>query len=88
MNRTLSREEELKNDLENLFFTKKYLIGVLAELEELGLKHSQNYKDTEQNLFILNNNIRRIQEEIEKEEEKWINDELDKLDAEDIISLW
>ena len=66
MTTTLSRAEELRNDLDNLHFTKKYLIGVLAELEDLGRTNTKEFKRTEQNLFIVNNNIRRIEKELEK----------------------
>ena len=68
MTTTLSRAEELRNDLDNLHFTKKYLIGVLAELEDIGRTNTQEFKRTEQNLFIVNNNIRRIEKELEKVE--------------------
>ena len=68
MTTTLSRAEELRNDLDNLHFTKKYLIGVLAELEDLGRTNTKEFKRTEQNLFIVNNNIRRIEKELEKVE--------------------
>ena len=65
MTATLSRAEELINDLDNLIFTKKYLIGVLAELEDLGRTHTQQFKKTEQNLRVINHNIKRIEEEID-----------------------
>ena len=68
MTTTLSRAEDLRNDLDNLHFTKKYLIGVLAELEDIGRTNTQEFKRTEQNLFIVNNNIRRIEKELEKVE--------------------
>ena len=67
MTATLSRAEELINNLDNLIFTKKYLIGVLAELEDLGRTHTQQFKKTEQNLRVINHNIKRIEEEIDNE---------------------
>ena len=67
MTTTLSRAEELRNDLDNLIFTKKYLIGVLAELEDLGRTHTQQFKKTKQNLRVINHNIKRIEVEIDNE---------------------
>ena len=40
MTETLSRADELRNDLDNLHFACKYYIGVLAELEQLGRTHT------------------------------------------------
>lgn len=67
MTTTLSRTEELRNDLKNLIFTKKYLIGVLAELENLGRTHTQQFKEAERNLHVVNHNIKRIEEELDNE---------------------
>lgn len=64
----MSRIEELQADLENLIFNCRYLIGVLAELEQLGRMHTEEFKRVEKNLNVLRNNIKRIEAEIEKEE--------------------
>ena len=68
MTNTLTRAEELRNDLDNLHFTKRYLIGVLAELEDIGRTNSWDFKRTEMNLKTINNNIKRIETELEKAE--------------------
>lgn len=74
MTATLSRSEELRNDLNNLHFTKRYLIGALAELEDMGQMSSRQYKATEQNLRVVNNNIRRLEAELERaEEDEYLN---------------
>ena len=64
----MTRIEELQADLENLIFNCRYLIGVLAELEQLGRMHTEEFKRVEKNLNVLRNNIKRIEAEIEKEE--------------------
>lgn len=61
---TLSRTEELRNDLENLHFACRYYIGVLAELEQLGRTHTAQYKQTEKDVNVLKHNIRRISKEL------------------------
>ena len=68
MTTTLTRAEELRNDLDNLHFTKRYLIEVLAELENVGRTNSFEFQKTEINLRVINNNIRRIEAELEAEE--------------------
>ena len=88
MTATLSRAEELRNDLDNLIFTKKYLIGVLAELEDLGRTHTAEFKQAEANLRIINNNVRRLEAELEESESKWIDEEIEKLSTQDILELW
>lgn len=65
---TLTREEELRNDLDNLHFARKYYFGVLAELEQLGRFNSPQYKQAEKNIRTLNHNIQRLQKELENEE--------------------
>ena len=65
MTETLSREEALQNDLENLYFSRKYYIGVLAELEQLGRTHTEEFKKIEESLHILSANIKRIEKEID-----------------------
>lgn len=64
----MTRLEELRNDLENLIFTCRYYIGVLAELEQLGRTHTPQFKQTEKNVNTLKHNIKRIEQEIEREE--------------------
>ena len=85
---TLTREEELRNDLENLCFSIRYYIGVLAELEQLGKMHTQKYKVCEKNLNVLKHNKKRLEEELERIEAEWIDKKMEELDAEDILSLW
>ena len=77
MTETLSRAEQLRNDLDNLHFTKRYLIGVLAELEDLGRMNTSDFKRTEANLRVINNNIRRIESELEDEETREFEEEVD-----------
>lgn len=60
----MCRAEELRNDLENLHFTCRYYIGVLAELEQLGRTHTTQYKQTEKNVNVLKHNIRRLEKEL------------------------
>ena len=64
----LSRADELRNDLDNLHFTCRYYIGVLAELEQLGKTHTEGFKRTERNVNVLKNNIKRLEQELEAEE--------------------
>lgn len=88
MTNTLSRADELRNDLDNLHFTKRFIIGVLAELEDLGRTNSSDFRRTEANLRVVNNNIRRLEAELEAEESAWIEAELDKIDANELVELW
>lgn len=71
----MTKTEELRNDLDNLHFTCKYLIGVLAELEQMGKIHTSKYKRVENNLNVLKANIKRYEEELEKAEEKEFDQE-------------
>lgn len=87
MTATLSRAEQLRNDLENLHFACRYYIGVLAELEQLGKTHTQEYKTAKANLNTLEKNIRRVEEELDKVEEAWIDEELDKIDTNEFSKL-
>ena len=64
MTATLSRAEQLRNDLENMQFSRKYLIGVLAELEQLGRTHTKEYANVKKNYDILGNNVRRVEAEL------------------------
>ena len=66
----LSRADELRQDLENIHFTCRYYIGVLAELEQLGKTHTEDFKRTERNVNVLKHNIKRLEEELEAEEAK------------------
>ena len=70
MTYTMTRAKELRNDLENLHFTCRYYIGILAELEQLGKTHTAEFKTAEANVNVLKKNIRRIEAELEAEEEK------------------
>lgn len=60
----MCRAEELQNDLENLDFSRRYYIGVLAELEQLGRTHTREYHNIERGIQAINHNIRRIQKEL------------------------
>lgn len=74
MNALSTRAEELRNDLENMHFTCRYYIGILAELEQLGKTHTAEFKTAEANVNVLKKNIRRIEKEIERaEEDEYLN---------------
>ena len=89
MTATLSRAEQLRNDLENMQFSRKYLIGVLAELEQLGRTHTREYANVKKNYDTLGNNIRRIQTELEKvEEDEYWNREYQRFIDGDDLSSW
>ena len=91
MTATLSRAEQLRNDLENMQFSRKYLIGVLAELEQLGRTHTREYANVKQNYDTLGNNIRRVQAELEKVEmelSEMIDEELIGMDTDEFLELW
>lgn len=60
----MCRAEELRTDLENIHFTCRYYIGVLAELEQLGKTHTEQFKRTERNVNVLKHNIRRLEKEL------------------------
>ena len=77
MTYTMTRAEELRNDLDNLHFTCRYYIGILAELEQLGKTHTAEFKTAEANVNVLKKNIRRIEKELEAEEEKEWNEATD-----------
>lgn len=68
MTATLTRAEELRNDIDNLCFTIRYYFGVLAELEQLGRTHTAEFKRAEQNIKVLKNNKARLETELEKVE--------------------
>lgn len=89
MTATLSRAEQLRNDLENMQFSRKYLIGVLAELEQLGRTHTREYANVKQNYDTLGNNIRRVKAELEKvEEDEYWNREYQRFIGGDDLSSW
>ena len=71
------REIELRNDLGNLYFHAKYMIGVLAELEQLGRTQTREFKRAEENLRILKHNIKRLEKELEEEEARVFDAELE-----------
>jgi len=60
---------ELQNDIETLEFHKRHIIRELAELENRGLTHSEEFKRLEEQLRICNSNIRTIEREIVRLEE-------------------
>ena len=64
---TLSRADELRNDLENMHFAARYWIGVLAELEGLGKQGTPEFIRIQNGLNNLKSNIRRIAKEIDNE---------------------
>lgn len=76
MTTTFTRAEDLRNDLDNLHFILKYNIGVLAELEQLGRTHTEEFKKTEANVNVLKKNIKRIEAELEAEEERKYEEEI------------
>ena len=59
-----SRIEELRNDLENLGFSLRYYIGVLAELEQMGRTHTRDFKNVKKNVNTIKHNMRMIEAEI------------------------
>ena len=89
MNATLSRAEQLRNDLENMHFHARYLIGLLVELEQLGRTHTKEYANVKKNYDTLGNNIRRVQAELEKvEEDEYWNREYQRFIDGDDLSSW
>lgn len=77
MRRENDRIIELRNDLSNLHFICRYYIGVLSELEQLGQTHTAQFKETERNVNVLKHNIKRIEEELEAEETRIFDAELE-----------
>lgn len=88
MTATISRAEQLRNDLENMQFSRKYLIGVLAELEQLGRTHTREYTNVKKNYDTIGNNIRRVEAELERVEEDEYLNYLEKrfIDGDDLTS--
>ena len=77
MTETLSRADELRNDIDNLYFSRKYYIGVLAELEQLGRTHTRDFKLAEANLKAINHNLKRLESELEAEDARAFEKELE-----------
>lgn len=77
MTNTLSRADELRNDLENMHFTCKNFVRRLAELEGLGETQTIEFKTTEANLQILRQNIKRLEEALEAEEKREFEEVVD-----------
>lgn len=76
MTTKFTRAEELRNDLDNLHFTLKYYIGVFAELEQLGRTHTEEFKRHEANVNVLKKNIKRVEAELEAEEQREFDEEI------------
>ena len=66
----MTRVEELREALENLYFTRKYYFGILAEMEFNGQGFGPEYKRIGGTINIINNNILRLENELEKAEKK------------------
>ena len=88
MTATLTRAEELRNDIENLCFSIRFQIGVLAELEQLGRTHTAEYKKTEQNVEVLKKNKAKLETELEVEESRLFDEELVNMDTDEFLELW
>ena len=89
MTTKIYRIEQLTNDIENLYFARRYYWGVLAELEQLGRTHTEDFKKIEKALQTLNHNIRRLEEELaDVETSAMLDEELEKLTAEEIEEFW
>ena len=88
MTTTFTREEELRNDLENLHFIVRHKIKLLAKLEEHGKTHTIEFKSIEADVNVLKKNIKRVEEELERIEAEWIDKKMEELDTQDIIELW
>lgn len=77
MTNTLTRNEELRIDIENISFSIRYLIGVLAELEELGRTHTAEFKRIEKNVNVLKHNKRKLEEKLELAETEWFENQIE-----------
>lgn len=66
----MSRLHELQNDIETLEYSKRRVLRRLAELEEMGLTHSPEFKALEEQIRVCNNNIRAIEAEMIRLEER------------------
>ena len=77
MTNTLTRTEELRNDIQNISFSIRYLIGVLAELEDLGRTHTAQFKQIEKNVNVLKTNKRKLEERLELAETEWFENQIE-----------
>ena len=66
----LTRAEELREALDNLYFTRKYYFGILAEMEFNGQGFGPEYKRIGGIINIINKNILRLENKLEKAEKK------------------
>ena len=60
----MCRAEELQNDLENLDFSRRYYMGVLTELEQLGRTNTREYRNIKRGIETIKTNMTRIQKEL------------------------
>ena len=88
MTGTFTREEDLRNDLDNLHFIVKHKISLLEKLEAHGMTHTPEFKKIETDVNILKKNIKRVEEELERIEAEWIDKKMEELDAQDILEFW
>ena len=88
MTSTFTREDDLRNDLDNLHFIVRHKISLLAKLEAHGMTHTPEFKKIETDVNILKKNIKRVEEEIERIEAEWIDKKMEELDAQDILEFW
>ena len=85
----MTRAKEIRNDIDTLYANKKYYIGVLAELEDMGLTHTKDFKYIQKGVQTINNNIKRLEKELKDiEYSDWLNEEIGKIDATEILSFW
>ena len=80
MTETLSRADELRNDIDNLYFAKRYYIGVLAELEQLGRTHTASFKSAERTIQTINHNIKMLERELDEVEAKEFDQDNEELE--------
>ena len=89
MTTTLSRVEELRNDIENLEFQRRYYFGILAELEQLGKTGTADFKELERGVQIIGKNIKRLESELEDvEASEMLDNALEQLTADEIEEFW
>ena len=74
MTTKLTRAEELRNDLENLYFNFGCNCKMLYELDILGQTHTAKYKKAKADVDVLKKNIKRVKAELDAEEEKEFDD--------------
>ena len=80
MTATLSRAKALRNDIENMKLSRKYLIGVLAELEQLGRTHTASFKSAERTIQTINHNIKMLERELDEVEAKEFDQDNEELE--------